>query len=153
VKNTINRSRFLPADKAQLWRPADSNKETNPRFNLVRHVDAHVPSLFVYTSKATLDTVISTPIHFPADVVIESVMASVTGTPVSTNLVWDVLIDGSSIFTNTAERPTIKPGDLYGRITVPSRQGLPASSKLQCQGITLSSATGPLKIIFQLTVL
>ncbi len=149
MKNANPRSRFLPDDRRSLWSPA-STKKVVP-FNVLRHEREHPPVLFAYTSKATLDTVISTPIYFPQDFVIESVQANVTGTPVSTDLVWDVLIGGASIFANSAERPRIKPGDLVGRITVPSRQGLPAGSKLQAQGVTLSSATGPLVLVFQLT--
>jgi hypothetical protein len=67
--------------------------------------------------------------------------------------VWDVLIGGNSIFANTAERPQIKSGDLEGRKTVPSRQSMPEGSKLQVQGVTLASATGPLVLTFELGVL
>ncbi len=150
MKAANPRSRFLP-DHSALWVPREQNHGKLQPFNVLRHANEHPTTLWCYTSKATLDTVISTPWYPPQDFVIETVKANVTGAPVSTDLVWDVLIGGNSIFQNTAERPKIKAGDLDGRVTAPSRQGLPAGSKLQCQGITLSSATGPVVITFQLT--
>jgi hypothetical protein len=149
-QSTLDRARFVPRDKTRLWAREGDKFEIHP-WNPLAHISAHGTMIWTYTSKATLDTTISTPWYPPTDFVIESVQANVTGAPSGTALVWDVLIGGNSIFANTAERPQIQAGDLVGRLTVPSRQGLPAGSKLQVQGVTLSSATGPLVLTFQLT--
>lgn len=149
MKSQMERARFA-MDRKAIWRPSKTRWNQQP-FNFLQHVQAHPPVVWTYTSKATLDTVISTPWYPPQDYIIESVRANVTGAPVSTALVWDVLIGGSTIFANTAERPQIAAGALFGRSTVPSRQGMPMDSKVQVQGITLSSATGPLVLTFQLT--
>lgn len=145
------RSRFVPERPSDLWKPAkDSYLFKNQPFNFLQHELTHSPIVFVYTSKATLDLVISTPWYPPRDYSIQSVKLSVTGTPVATDLVWNVLVGGASIFAENLERPRIKAGDLEGRKTFPSRQSLPEGSKLQCQGITLSAATGPLTITMEL---
>lgn len=151
MKSQMDRARFA-MDRKAVWR--SSNKRfTQQPFNFLQHVQAHPPVVWTYTSKATLDTVISTPWYPPQDFIIETVRANVTGAPSATALVWDVLIGGNTIFANTAERPQIAAGALFGHITVPSRQGMPLDSKVQVQGITLSGATGPLVLTFQLTPL
>lgn len=145
---TSERSRFIPPDKRVLWRPHDDFKVVP--FNLLKHEDVHQPLVFVHTTKATLDTVISTPWYPPRDFAILSMRANVAGAPSGAALVWDSLIGGNSIFANTAERIQIASGELYGRKTVPSRYTLPEGSKWQFQGVTLSSATGPLVITVEL---
>ena len=145
---TNPRSRFIPEDKRDLWRSRE-NKGVVP-FNLLQHEQTHQPLVFVHTTKATLVTTISTPWYPPRDFAILSMQANVAGAPSGAALVWDALIGGNSIFANTAERIQIAAGELVGRKTVPSRYTLPAGSKFQFQGITLSSATGPLVITLEL---
>lgn len=149
MQSQMKRARFA-MDRRTIWRPSDKRFMQQP-FNYVQHANAHSPATLIYTSKATLDTVISVPWYPMQDYAIEAVRVNVTGAPSGSTLVWDVLIGGNTIFANTAERPQIKSGDLSGRLTVPSRQGLPVDSKLQVQGITLASATGPLVLTMLLT--
>jgi len=151
MKSTMQRARFAPP-RESIWHPSGDRFNATP-FNFLQHSFAHAPAVLVYTSKATLDTTAGSILYLQQDAVIESVQASVAGAPVSTALVWDVLIGSNSIFANTAERPQIKAGDTLGRLTVPSRPGWGAGQGLKAQGITLSSATGPLILTFQLTLI
>jgi hypothetical protein len=151
MKSTMQRARFA-ADRTQLLRPHDQRLKSQP-FNFVQHSFAHAPAILIYESKATLDTNAGSILYLQQDAVIESVQASVAGAPSGSALVWDVLIGTNSIFANTAERPQIKAGDTLGRLTVPSRAGWSAGAGLRAQGITVSSATGPLILTFQLTLL
>jgi len=145
----MDRARFAPS-KRDIWTPGGTRFNATP-FNFIQHANAHAQVSLLYTSKGTLDTVISTPWYPDRDYIIEYVKVNVTGAPTS-SLVWDVLMGGTTIFTSTAERPQIKSGDLEGRKATPSRQGLYESTKLQVQGITLAAATGPLVMTFGLTV-
>jgi hypothetical protein len=119
-------------------------------FNQAMHSNHHEPSLLIYTSGATLDTVISSPIYLPYAFQIVGVSANVKTAPAGADLVWDVLVDADSIFAAAADRIKIENGDMYGLRTEPSLKHLPARSKLQVQGITLASAGGPIVVIFEL---
>jgi hypothetical protein len=145
----MDRARFAPS-KRDIWTPGGTRFNATP-FNFIQHANSHAQVSLLYTSKGTLDTVISTPWYPDRDYIIEYVKVNVTTAPTGT-LVWDLLMGGNSIFVTTAERPQIKSGDLEGRKTTPSRQGLYESTKLQAQGVTLNAGGGPLVMTIGLTV-
>lgn len=139
------RSILLPKD---VWGVVDPFPA--PGFNQIAHSESHDAFVLPYTSNATLDTVISTPIMLPFDVAIVDVWASVTGAPSATDLIWDVLIDGDSAFAATGDRIRIDAGEYVSRSHILGNVSLPFQSKLQVQGVTLSSATGPLIVYFRM---
>jgi hypothetical protein len=125
-------------------------EELGEGFNVSAHSFAHDPAPLIYTSATTLDTVAGTPIHLPYDFQIIGVSANVAGAPSGAALIWDVLVDGVSAFTAAADRISIAAGDVYSLSAVPDLDHLTARMKLQCQGVTISSATGPIVVIFEL---
>jgi hypothetical protein len=143
------RSRLEPYDVAALFREMDKMDHYVP-FNQAVHDDVTPTITKFYTTKATLDTVAGLPWYPKRGYRLVSVHVSVTGAPSGAALVWDLKVDGSSAFKNTSSRPSIAAGALEGFRTYPEKLYIPAGAKVQVQGITISSATGPLLMEIEL---
>ena len=147
VAREQRRSLFQPDPISRLLAPGIGLGE---HFNFAAHAEAHGSALLLYNSLAVLTTTISGPLFLPIDFEIQAVSASVTTAPSGADLVWDVLIGGTTAFADTGDRVRIPNGLLNGERTVPSVTALPAFSKLQVQGVTISSAGGPIILYFEL---
>lgn len=142
----IERSLFHPPT---LKDTVKSSERVRGAFNLEAHTESHDSSWLIYTSGTTLDLIISDSMYLPFTCHLAGVSASVEGAPTA-GLVWDVLVSGDSIFSAAADRIQIDSGDFYGDAATPALVMLSQNVKLQVQGITISAATGPIKVYFQL---
>jgi len=148
-----SRKRYAGFDLATV---EELDRETD--FNYLAHVEDHTPSWhsLVYTSKASLDTVAGTPIALAADAVIVTVRANVAQAPSGAALEYDILRNGTTIFP-AGNKPTIAAGKKVGKVFRPERLPIrsrgednPEDDTIQVKINTVSSATGPLVVVFRI---
>jgi hypothetical protein len=79
------------------------------------------------------------PIFIPDDAVIENIFAYVRGVPDGSDIILDVLKNGSTIFTTTANRPTIEDGENASGAAEPDVTALSSGDVLELVVVQVGS--------------
>ena len=149
MKSARYRSRLLAGDFSALLQRGTRSLEPNERINRRAHRRSHAPSSIIYTSTATLSTTAGSPFYPLRAGRLTGIRANVAGAPSSSDLTFDVLFDGNSIF-HTSNKPTVPQSVLFGyRSFQYDRLSWQPDTKVQVQITTIGGATGPLVVEFE----
>src|SRR5207244_1433012 len=105
----------------------------------------------IYTSTKTLTTNAGTPLYPVLPGRLIAVKLNVAGSPTSSTLTCDVLLNGTSMFSSLDTKPTIPAGQAYGYKQIVSAQHWTPDNNdyLQVQLTAVGGATGPLVAILE----
>ena len=111
------RSKLYPARKRDSLGIPGYMKEPGP-LNRQAHRDAHSPSIIVYTSMVPLTTDTGTDWNppFAGNVVGIAINVKSGDEPASTATIYDLTLNGISVFASDNERPTIYPTKQHSAI-------------------------------------
>lgn len=112
----------------------------------VGHEQLHSPSIFVYTSKATLDTNAGTGFRLPRGGEITRISGRVSGAP-SGDMSIDVLMNAVSVFGGGYLK--IPSGTKVTKEKIVNRAEFNEDTVFTVQINTINSATGPLVVVFE----